>query len=69
MPDTWRHIVVVMVGAAVAVAGAYLHTCEHELFMIAATIIGGEFGLARTGPTTAVRMVDHPVTINAEARP
>lgn len=44
-----RHILVILIGATVAIAGARFHTCDKELFMIAATIIGGEFGLARAG--------------------
>lgn len=61
MPDSLRHIVVICIGATVAVLGAYLKTCEDQLFMIAAAIIGGEFGLARTGPTAAVRVGDIPL--------
>lgn len=54
MNEHIRHIAVIGLGVAVAVAGACLRNCEQQLYMIASAIIAGEFGLARasTGPRT-----------------
>lgn len=68
MNEQVRHISVIALGACVAIAGAFLKTCEQQLYMIASAIIAGEFGLARTGPTVATK-VDHPVTFNAGDAP
>lgn len=64
MIDTIRHVAIVLIGAGVAVAGAYFKTCSESLFIIAGAIIGGEMGLSRTGPTHAIRVTDHPITVN-----
>jgi len=67
LSDRWgvneqtRHILVICIGAGVAIFGACTKTCEHELYALAGIIVAGEFGLARSAPTVTSR-VDHPVT-------
>jgi hypothetical protein len=45
--NEFRHVVVILIAAAIAVIGAKLQTCQNELFVLCATIVGGEYGLAR----------------------
>lgn len=61
MAEAVRHVLIVAIGAGTAVAGAYFKTNSDQLFMVAAAIIAGEFGLSRTGVTTAVRVGDIPM--------
>lgn len=67
MTDQGRHLTAISIAAAVAIAGSVFKVCDQQLYMIAAAIIGGEYGLARSAPTVTSR-VDHPVTINQQER-
>ncbi len=59
MNEHVRHIAVIGLGVAVAVAGAFLRNCEQQLYMIASAIIAGEFGLARaSGPPKSTANAD-----------
>lgn len=58
MNDQLRHIIVLSIGAAVAVVAATHHNCDTQLYLIATGIITGEFGLARAGSPS-----DRKVTI------
>jgi len=66
MTDQGRHLTAISIAAAVAIAGSVFKVCDQQLYMIAAAIIGGEYGLARSAPT--VTSNNHPVTINQESR-
>lgn len=69
MNEQTRHILVICIGAGVAIFGACTKTCEHELYALAGIIVAGEFGLARSTPSgPTVRLTDHPVTINQQER-
>ena len=71
MTDQGRHLTAISIAAAVAIAGSVFKVCDQQLYMIAAAIIGGEYGLARSAPsapTTVTGRVDHPVTINQQER-
>ena len=60
MSDQIRHILVICIGAAVAVVAATHHTCDTQLYLIATGIITGEFGLARSGsPADRKVIVEH----------
>ena len=67
MTDQGRHLTAISIAAAVAIAGSVFKVCDQQLYMIAAAIIGGEYGLARSAPTVTSR-VDRSVTINQQER-
>jgi len=64
MSDQIRHILVLSIGAAVAIVAAVHHSCDQQLYLIATGIITGEFGLARSGSPQ-----DRKVTIQHTSGP
>jgi hypothetical protein len=58
--DQARHILVILIGAGVAVVGAVTKVCDTQLYLIATAVITGEFGLARSGsPSDRKLTVQH----------
>ena len=60
MSDQARHILVILIGAGVAVVAAVTKVCDAQLYLVATAIVTGEFGLARSGsPTDRKLTVQH----------
>ena len=53
MNEQVRHVTVIWSVVVLAICGAYFKVCSDQMWMLASAIIGGEYGLSRTG--TAVR--------------
>ena len=68
MNEQARHIIVIGMGAVIAIIAIFAHTCEKELFALVGMLWAGEFGLSRTQPPPPAVRVDHPVTINQQER-
>lgn len=45
----WKGLIAIFMAVALAGLGSFSGRCTNELFMICTAIVGGVFGLARTG--------------------